>query len=204
MRKFIIIILLFQCGILFADNPSLTLTSKNVKEGVSVIAVLKDAKGTPIPDAAINFSTLTTFGSLKLKSIPTGEDGSASLLITGSDRKGDFIVEANFKGDEKHAPVSEKTNITFSEYKQKETSTLRLFFPILISFSQILDYLIPKSSDIFVSTEEGGRFSFTEIPLGTSITPYPSLELVSILFIIFAVIWSIYLYIVTQILQLKK
>lgn len=185
-------------------SPLLTLNSENVKEGVKVTAVLKDSKGIPIPDAPLYFSTMTTFGSLKLKSLPTSDDGSASLLIPGNDRKGDFTIEVNFKGDKKNGPAYEKVNIKFDEYKQKETSFLRLPLPFFISFSQMMNILFPKKSEILLYSGESGEFTSAEVPSGTSITPYPSLELVSILFVIFATIWSIYFYIVNQIFKIKS
>ena len=182
----------------------LTLNSENVKEGVKVTAVLKDSKGIPIPDAPLYFSTMTTFGSLKLKSLPTGDDGSATLLIPGNDRKGDFTIEVNFKGDGNNGPVYQKANIKFGEYRQKETSFLRLPLPFFVSFSQLMNKLFPKESEILLYSGDSGEFASAEVPSGTSVTPYPSLELVSILFVIFATIWSIYFYIVNQILKIKS
>ena len=201
-----ILIILFAGTLLFGaepNTPSLSLSSENEKEGVTVTANLRDSKGNPVPDAPIYFSILTSFGPLKLKSLPTDEDGSASLLISGSDRKGDFTVEANFKGNEQLSPVFAKTNISFSEYKQNGTSFLRLPLPFFISFSQLMDILIPRSSEIFVSTESRGLIS-TDVPSGTGTTPYPSVELISILFIIFASIWSIYFYVMKQIWRIKS
>ena len=187
-----------------SDIPSLTLSSENVKEGVEVTAILKDSKGNPIPDAPIHFSTLTAFGPLKLKSLPTNEDGTAMLLISTEERQGDFIVEANFKGEEKHSTMYAKTNISFNKTKPKENSYLRIPLPIFIPFSQLMNILIPKSSDILLNSREDRSLTFNEIPIGSSITPYPSIELASIIFIIFFTIWSIYFYVVKQILKIKR
>lgn len=187
-----------------SNLPSLTLSSENVKEGAAVTAILKDSKGNPIPDAPIYFSTITTFGPLKLKSLPTDENGAATLLIPINERQGDFIVEANFKGDEKYSPIFTKANISFNKTKLNENSYLRLPLPIFIPFSQLMNILIPKSSDILLYSGENRGLTFNEIPQGSSITPYPSIELATILFIIFFTIWSIYFYVVNQILQIKK
>lgn len=187
-----------------SDLPSLTLSSENVKEGVTVNAILKDSKGKPIPDAPIHFSTVTAFGPLKLKSLPTNDDGLAALLIPTDKRQGDFIIEANYKGDEKYSSLSEKTNISFTRAKLNQNSFLRLPLPIFIPFSQLTNILFPKSSEILLYSGEERDFSFKEIQNGSSITPYPSIELASIIFAIFFTVWSIYFYIVRQILQIKK
>jgi hypothetical protein len=161
-------------------QTNMTLTQSTNAQGVTVVnAHLQRNDGAPVVGAPLAFARATVLGEMDLGTIKTDNGGNATLFLDTVPETA-RIVNVNFKGDKNLGSSSGK---------------IALMPPIVASSSDI-----PNLNSVRLSVGDEPLLP----PEGSLITPNPPLVPTLMFGLVVLGVWSIYGYVVSQVVGIWK
>jgi ABC-type Na+ efflux pump permease subunit len=113
----IIVVLAAAIGVIVSqqmakEESNLKIADKKVNAGDSLVVKLTDSNGNPISNETINIKLTDKDGKTVNKDIKTNSKGKAKYNM---DKKGKYLVECKFNGNDQYASSSVMENVTVNK-----------------------------------------------------------------------------------------